>query len=117
MPCQVLEFCPRLLCVSEIAVDQCQARSPGSSHRVLLDEVAHDGFEFLEAALLAAQGKHLQAKDAGGVFRLQALANGEGFLGSALAVAPPPPPPGPPRAPPPPHTTLTRTLHLSRPAL
>ena len=83
---QVLELRPCLLRASEFAVDQRQAGTPGASHRVLLNKVAHDGFEFLEAALLAAQGKHLQAKDAGSVFRLQALANGEGFLGQALAV-------------------------------
>jgi hypothetical protein len=37
---------------------------------VLLDKVTHDRCEFLEATLLAAQGKHLQAEDAGGVFCL-----------------------------------------------
>ena len=53
----------RASCVRpEFAVDQRQARAPSASHGVLLDEVAHDGFEFFEAALLAAQGKHLRPK-------------------------------------------------------
>ncbi len=53
---------------------------------MLLDKVPHGGFQFLEASLLPAQGKHLQPKNAGDVFRLQTLPNGEGFLGQALTV-------------------------------
>jgi hypothetical protein len=83
----MLELRTRLLSESKFAVDQCQGGTPSASHGVLLDEVAHDRCEFLEAALLAAQGKHLQSKDASGIFRcLQALSKSESFLGQAFAV-------------------------------
>ncbi len=47
---------------------------------MLLDKEPDGGLDFLEAALLAAQRKHLESKNAGGGFRLQSLPNREGLL-------------------------------------
>jgi hypothetical protein len=53
---------------------------------MLLNKVPHDRFHFLEAALLAAQPKHLQPKNARSVFRLQALSDGEGLLRETFTI-------------------------------
>ena len=53
---------------------------------MLLDKDSHDGLHFLETALLAAQRKHLEPKNAGRGFRLHALPDRQGLLGQTLAL-------------------------------
>jgi hypothetical protein len=53
---------------------------------MLLDKKPDGGLDLLEAALLAAQRKHLESKNAGGGFRLQALPKREGLFSKTLAV-------------------------------
>jgi hypothetical protein len=54
---------------------------------MLLHKDPDGGFDFLEAALLATQRKHLESKNASGRFQLQALPNRERLMSSqALAV-------------------------------
>src|ERR1700722_13877448 len=53
---------------------------------MFLDKSPDDGLDFLEAALLAAYGEHLESKDTGSGFSLHPLSNREGVLSEALAV-------------------------------
>src|SRR5947208_14856682 len=53
---------------------------------MFLEKDPDDRLDFLEAALLAAQRKHLESKNAGCGFRLQALPNREGILSQAFAL-------------------------------
>src|SRR5262249_21396480 len=72
---EMLELLPRFFGQSNLAVDQSQTRAPGGVRCVSLHEVSDQRFEFFEAALLTPNREHLQCKNAGGVFGLQALAN------------------------------------------
>jgi hypothetical protein len=83
----MLKLGSRLRGSTEFAVDNRQAGAPGVNRGILLDEQTDNGFQLFKLAPFAAQGEHLQAKQARrDVVSAEALADFESLSRQLLAL-------------------------------